>query len=528
MNWLRTLGQLILGDLRERTRRYSFLWILIGTTFFGYLVITGKYTLVFVGYQPQYNAAWVGSLMSSFCAIMTALLGFYLIKNTVERDRRTGVGQILASTPMRGTTYMLAKFVSNYLVLFALTVVLVGAAVVMQFINDTPGGFSPVELLTPFLVITLPVLGLVAGVALLFESIRWLRGTVGNILYLLAFEAVLVIAVVAEQPFLDLAGFYRYTTSMKAAILALYPDVKIATQMGLVGIFEGMSSEKLLPFTWSGIDWSIEMFTSRLAYIATGLAITGVAALCFDRFDPARIKLRKPKKKKEQTASSKEIPRATVVSSVSIAKLAPVTINFSPVPLILAELRLMLKGYHWSWYLIAAALVATQLAAPYEIVRQFVLPAAWIWPLAIWSAMGTREKRFNTEQLFNSSPSPLTRQFPAAWIAGLAITLALAGGMMIRTVVAGEWSQLLALVIAALFVPTLALTLGSITGTRKFFEVVYLMGWYIGSVNKVWAFDFIGVTDRALDAGMPYLVLGATALMLPVGFLIRSRRLTRM
>ena len=34
------LKQLVLGDFRERTRRYSFLLTLLGTMFFGYLVIT--------------------------------------------------------------------------------------------------------------------------------------------------------------------------------------------------------------------------------------------------------------------------------------------------------------------------------------------------------------------------------------------------------------------------------------------------------------------------------------------------------
>ncbi len=527
MNWLRTLGQLILGDFRERTRRYSFLWILVGTTFFGYLVITGQYTLIFSGYQAEHNSAWVGSLMAAFCAIMIMMLGFYLIRKAVERDRRTGVGQILASTSVRSATYMLAKFTSNYLVLVACTAVLVGAAVVMQLVSDAGGGLNLADLITPFLVMTLPVLAVVAGMAVMFESIRWLRGTFGNILYFFGFEAALVIGIVADDPVIDMAGFHRFTSSMKAAILAVYPDARISTQVGLVGVFEGMSGDGWLPFTWAGIDWTLEMFTPRLAYLATGLVLTGVATFFFDRFDPAHIELSKPKKKKPKTAESKELPRAIEVSSASVAQLAPAAISFSPAPMIFAELRLMLKGYHWSWYMIAIGLLAAQLAAPYEIVRQFVLPAAWIWPLALWSAMGTREKRFNTEQLLYSSPSPIMRQFPATWLAGLAITLALSSGMMARAVLAGEWTQLLALIIAALFVPTLALTLGSVTGTRKFFEVIYLLLWYVGAVSRGWPLDFIGVTDQALEARVPYLFLGITAVLLPLGVAIRSRRVAR-
>ena len=43
MSQFEMIYRLAFGDFRERTRRYSFLFTLLGTVFFGYLVITGKY-----------------------------------------------------------------------------------------------------------------------------------------------------------------------------------------------------------------------------------------------------------------------------------------------------------------------------------------------------------------------------------------------------------------------------------------------------------------------------------------------------
>ena len=56
-----TLYRLALADFRERTRRYSFLITLLGTLFFGFLVITGKWTVRMGEYRGEYNSAWVGA-----------------------------------------------------------------------------------------------------------------------------------------------------------------------------------------------------------------------------------------------------------------------------------------------------------------------------------------------------------------------------------------------------------------------------------------------------------------------------------
>ena len=94
---LPVIKEMILGDFRERTRRYSFLLTLLGTMFFGYLVITDQYTVRFSEYRGEYNGAWEGTLMAVSCSIMLTIFGFYLVKNAIRRDRLTNVGQTLAA-----------------------------------------------------------------------------------------------------------------------------------------------------------------------------------------------------------------------------------------------------------------------------------------------------------------------------------------------------------------------------------------------------------------------------------------------
>ena len=112
---------------------------------------------------------------------------------------------------------------------------------------------------------------------------------------------------------------------------------------------------------------------------------------------------------------------------------------------------------------------------PAESARQYLLPAAWIVPLALWSALGTRETRHNTGQIVFSAPHLLSRQFPLMWLAGLVVTLVASAGIAVKLILVADWLHLLAWGTGALFIPTLALALGVWSGSSKLFEVVYML-----------------------------------------------------
>jgi hypothetical protein len=91
-----------------------------------------------------------------------------------------------------------------------------------------------------------------------------------------------------------------------------------------------------------------------------------------------------------------------------------------------------------------------------------------------------------------SSASPLWRQLPAQWIAGFIVTLLMSIGAILRYTVDGDTIGLLALLSGAFFIPSLALASGVWSGTSKLFEILYMVIWYLGPLNKVPGLDFIG------------------------------------
>ena len=163
---------------------------------------------------------------------------------------------------------------------------------------------------------------------------------------------------------------------------------------------------------------------------------------------------------------------------------------------------------------------------PTESVRQYLLPAAWILPLALWSALGTREVRHNTGQLIFSAPHSQSRQFPLMWLAGVAVALAAGVGVAVNLILANDWLHLLAWGTGALFIPTLALALGVWSGSNKLFEVVYMLWWYAGPINRVKSLDFMGAgSDPQLSTVLAYGLF--TILLLALAGIGRKRQIER-
>jgi hypothetical protein len=215
---------------------------------------------------------------------------------------------------------------------------------------------------------------------------------------------------------------------------------------------------------------------------------------------------------------------ASVTEALPAARSTPLnrTANqFRFARVLIAELKLMIKGQYWWWYLGAAGLIIACLVNPAETTRQYVLPLAWIWPILLISPIGNREKRFNMQQIAFSSASPLWRQLPAQWIAGFIVILIMGSGAALKFLVGGNYMSLLAFLSGALFIPSLALALGVWSGSSKPFEIVYVSLWYLGPLNKVPGLDFIGAQTN----GRPEFFIPLSLALIAFAFIGRARQL---
>ncbi|MEW5875518.1 MAG: hypothetical protein AB1752_10080 [Candidatus Zixiibacteriota bacterium] len=529
MRTLRVLYHLMRADFLERVRRYSFLITLGIVAYAAYMFLPpngAKYvTLRFADYRGIYNSAWVGALVAMMSAVFISLAGFYIIKNAIARDRETGVGEIIASTPVRGTVYLIGKMLSNFAVLTAMIAVLAIGAVGMQVLRGEELSIRLWDLWSPLLLVTLPVAALLAAVAVVFESVSFLRGGAGNVIYYFVWLIALSTTITQGA---DVFGHNVIIDDMTHTCAAAFPDYDAAERRMSMGFNIAGSGEVMTmeTFVWKGLDWTPGQVFARLRWFLVALLITALATVPFDRFDTMRpgVKRRRgwirrgkralPREEAlEKSALAVPVPELATTFKLPTALVGRMTRHRMPA-LVAAELRLMLKGRVWTWYMVALGLMVGGIAAPTSVGRLYLLPAAWIWPILIWSGMGIRERRFGTTQVVYSCPHPVKRQLPAIWAAGVLVALITGSGVAVRLIVGEQWEALVALAVGALFVPSMALALGVWTGSSKLFEVLYLLLWYGGPMNQVPFIDYLGATDAGLSMGVYWWFLAVTAVLL--------------
>jgi hypothetical protein len=217
--------------------------------------------------------------------------------------------------------YVLAKMVSNWLYLAALATVALLAAMTMQIVLGEVVRIEPWGYLAPYLLIILPALAWIAALAVLFESIHWLRGGLGNVLFFLLFVGGL--SAMVFLTFLRPNATFDAEESVRATWMDPTGSLIIFRSMILDGVKEGLSqtgafvlgrtSPELygLPrgatFVYDGVSWTSPILLGRLIWVGAALTLAAVAALFFDRFDPARERPRAARKdRKVQTEASSQ------------------------------------------------------------------------------------------------------------------------------------------------------------------------------------------------------------------------------
>jgi hypothetical protein len=513
------------ADFLERVRRYSFLVTLFFAVCLGYATAKGKISLQLDEYRGVYTSAWIGTLVALVTACFVSIIGFYIVKDSVERDRSTGVGQILAATPLSKPAYAFGKFVSNLVVLTAMLAVLALSALAMQFLFAEDPRVDLWALLAPFLLMALPVMALTAAIALFFEMVPMLRGGVGNVVWFFAWMFGMALPMISGLRWLDPIGIFTVMQSLSAEARRYVP-----------GYHGGMAFQidfgqiRVAPdLRWPGIPWTWDVILLRLMWFVVAALLAFFAALVFDRFDSARIEasaIRKRQVVRSAAPSASDAPvTAPRPSAVHLTPLANSATGSGFSGLFAAELRLALKGYRWWWYAIAAGLLIAQFFVPLGPARGLLLGTAWIWPILIWSAMGTRESRFGTHALLFSSPRILLRQFPACFLAGFAIAALAGAGIALRLLIAGQYAGLIAWLAGALFLPSLALASGVVSGTGKVFEALLTVLWYIGPMNRTPGLDFTGAASGPFTIRYAVIYLLISAALLAFAFFARARQL---
>lgn len=538
MNTLHVLYSIVRAGYLNKVRTYRFLIILVLTIVAGYAFVpppdADYVTLAWVSattlYRGVYNSAWIGAMVALLTGVFLTLLGFYVVNDSVKRDEETRVGQIIATTPLNNSVYTLGNALCNFAVLSTMVAIILLTALGMQLVRGEALAIDLWALTAPFLVLVLPLMFLVAAIAVLFETRPMLRDGAGNIVY--AFVWLFGLPLFSEL--FDIFGILGILSSMGAAGKAMYP--KLDQNKSILGLEWGFTQDRALaPFSWHGVDWTPAVIQIRLVLVGVAVGISLLASVRFSRFDPSSESKKIQEPPPSEALSVEEVIESKVVplKEVQLRPLGVDALQFRFGPLLLAECRLMLKELRelplfGMWGAAAAgALIITGLLLPLNHARGIMLPLAWFLPVLVWSKLGTREARYRTDQLVFSSANFLKRQLPAVWLAGILLAAVTGSGVALNLALHGEWLGVLAWFVGILFIPSLALCLGVWTGSSKSFEFVYTLLWYIGPINQVEPLDFMGALPGSVEAGIWQLYIAIIIILLGLAFIGRKWQIQR-
>jgi hypothetical protein len=218
-----------------------------------------------------------------------------------------------------------------------------------------------------------------------------------------------------------------------------------------------------------------------------------IAARLFHRFDVTERVTRKKKKKKIDIIETQLPLREIHLSSLPVA--APA---FGIGPFVKIEfLMLLRKGPKWFWIINLGGFIALSFM-PLTIAHQIGLPVLWFLQINRWADLTTKEKYNRTHYFTYAAYKPLQRLLTSQIIAGTLLATALATPVIIRYAINGEYSTAITIILGAIFIITLSVCSGIISGGKRIFEIIFFMLTYV-NISGAPVLDYFGSFNHSVS-----------------------------
>lgn len=504
----------IKADLKQRMRQNNFtvtLVLMSVLTLLFFPAPDAQYqTLVINDYRGIYNSEWIGICLAMLNALFLPLICFFLIKNAIAMDRQLNTAELIASTPISKTSYVLAKWFGNIVILTIIVLVMILTSIVIQLFYGESYFINLWALVWPQLVFVFPLMVAIAAVAILFESIKWLSGSLGNIIYFFVWVGSIV------QSIESVSGIGAVINEIEVDITTRFPAQDGTTNVG-VSINEGESVIKT--FVWHGLEPTTQHFWAMIPMLGFSALCILIAVFAFDRFSQsshADITT-----KKSRLSNTPLVSRLAEVVGTAFKYVTQFT-QFTQ--LLRLELKLLTKGRSVYWVLGLLGLNIAQFFVSKTLLITLILPLSWLWCLLVISQLGMKDKRHGVAEIMAYSRCEKVWHELASYFAAWLVLFLASFVSIALFVVSLEWLLLLQLFIAISFTSALAMFCGSVSGSQRLFEGIYLLVWYLGPIQSALYLDFFGVNSQASwQAGMPYIFLCLSGVLLYVSLYVRRK-----
>jgi len=501
------IGAIVGADFRIRFRRVStvVIFLLLGAMAYAWIPApaSGRALIQINGHRALNTSGAVGLGTASIGMIFVGLFGFYVISNAIRRDIATRCGSVAASTPMRSFEYLLGKFIGNLAFLVTFLAGFMLSSMAMLLVRGE-GAFQPLVFIEQYLLLTPAAIVFVSAAAVLFESIPWLAGKFGDVVYFFLWAAVTGLVVGNEASHgrtswarcFDFTGFGFMIEQMQQM---LHTDS--------VAIGSSPFDPTKAPIFFPGLTMTRGWILPRLASVCFPLLFLPLALLFFHRFDPVRTRRTAEKSSRNWIGQVQSLGKPLSRRMVSLLgkrtdfdSLGSAIWSDAILTFTLSPLSLL------AWLVVTIAALIAPL--------RDLLPIVFAVLAIVLADVATRDARSGT--MNSLCAISRLRENYVWWKLGSICLLSLlfCAVTILRTIPAGGFA-LLGLLGGIFFVAAIATALGIATSNSKTFIVVFLSFWYLvvndRGAHALW--DFAGFYGRAqVSTVTGYLLLSVVAI----------------
>lgn len=481
---------IIKGNYLQYIRSYSFLITVALSVYIAFSFVPSpeaNYTTIRLGsFTGDYNTAWIGFVTAIMSSTILSLFGFFLINGSIRRDIDTRIGHIIGTTRISNTAYIITKLLSNFLILFSILIIVGIVSVILSFLYGNGQSFQLLDFVLPYAIITIPTLFVVSSFSLLLEIALPKKTTIQYGVFLVGFFMMLFASSPEKQGMFDVFGMQYPTTVVSDQIQALHAGQDTELTIGFIS--GGRNIDKVV--TVESISFTQSYMLSRLFWIGFAFILAIVSSVFFHRFN---IKERltthvKPKEKSNGRSADFQLGNIQEIPEFS-SQLSP---------LIGAEILMLIrKSPKWLWG-VSFCLMVAMIFVPITFAHHYMLPLLWFLQVGVWSDLVTKDIAFRTHYFTASSYQPVERLFISRIIAGVSISLLIAAPLLVRYLVDLNFHTLLNIVLGALFIILLSVFFGTLTKSKKLFEIVFFFLIY-SNINLVSVTDYFGAMHTSFS-----------------------------
>lgn len=514
------LRMLLLTEVRLRMRRTSTLVAVLALIVLTWLMVgdqaQGQAMIVSDNAPVNYTSSCLAIGSAALTGLFFGLAGFYLARGRMGEDVRSGIGAVLAATPLGSGVFLLGRWLGNVAYLCGLLLIFLTTMLVLHLLR----GEGPIQLgiyLQTYALVLLPLVFFTASMVLLFDAWPPLMGKGGDVLYFFVWATQLAVGAAASIGHTAWSPLLLLDFSGIGAIVGVVQ--KILPSNGLViggGTFDvGMAAITLPDYLWTA-----QVVWTRVGGAVLALVPLLPAMLLFHRYSPDRVKAR---------AGRRDWSPLSLLNGwlQPCARLAR--------PLFALAARLPGIAGH------ALALLALVLATnPAALAAMLVLLAAGcvagsaqlgavlIAAIIVWgilaSEISVRDMQHDVDALNAAVPGGRLRAYVAQWLACVLLALLFTAPILLRWLATAPL-RAAALLSGVLALSAAAIVLGGLSRTARLFLALFLFGMYVATqARSVPALDVAGFNGAAtVWSVLAYLL--AAFVLLSAGWVAQSRRI---